>query len=109
MNQHTIFEYTPTIDLARIDPVHRVLNIGTYNPYISSCGQCDSNERIDNLAQHCLGFGMPDKPGTSLNRNLAVVYECPTCLERQWSHTTLEGGYYVYLRYLHRIETDDPA
>ncbi len=86
-----------TPQLNRVDRTHRVLNIGTYNPYISSCGQCDSIGRIDNLGRHFLGFGMPDKPGD----RLAVVYECPKCFERQWSHARI-GSYNTYLRYLKR-------
>lgn len=93
--------WQPGADLDKVDPTHRVLNIGTYNPYISSCGICDSQERIDNLRRDCLGFGMPDKPGGDLDKNIAVVYECPACFERQWNHTSLIGGYYVYQRYLH--------
>jgi hypothetical protein len=102
MNQHKTFGWAPGADLDQVDKAHRVLNIGSYNPYVSSCGQCDSDERIDNFGRHCLGFGMPDKPGGCLDGNLAVVYECPACFERQWSHTALAGGYYTYLRYLHR-------
>jgi hypothetical protein len=97
----------PGADLDCIAPTHRVLNIGLYNRFVSSCGQCASDDHIDNLGRHCLGFGMPDKPSRSLGKNLAVVYECPNCYERQWSHITLEGGYYTYLKYLRNI--NDPT
>jgi hypothetical protein len=100
----TDFPTSPPSDLSQIDKAHRVLNIGRYNPLVSSCWYCYSTDRIDNLGENCLGFGMPDRPSGSLDRNLAVVYECPNCFERQWSHTTLEGGYYRYLRYLCRLE-----
>jgi hypothetical protein len=103
MDQHKIMGWQPT-DLNQVDKDHRVLNIGVHNPYVSSCGRCDSDKRIYNLGQDCLGFGMPDKPSS----NLAVVYECPACFERQWSHTTL-SAYYTYLRYLHRHTVNDSA
>jgi hypothetical protein len=94
-------------DLPKVAAAHRILNVGTYNPHISACGFCTSTRAIENLGRDCLGFGMPTKPAGYLDRNIAVVYECPDCLERQWSHTTLEGGYYAYLRYLHRRERDE--
>jgi hypothetical protein len=103
MNQHKVFEWSPGAALASVDKAHQVLNIGLYNHEVTACGICDSDQRIENLGRHCLGFGMPDKPAAYLDYNLAVVYECPNCLERQWSHTSLIGGYYAYLRYLHRI------
>lgn len=106
MSQHKILGWFPSADLSQTDPAHHVLNIGTYNPYVSSCGQCNSDERIDNLGLHCLGFGMPDKPSGSPDKNIAVVYECPNCFERQWSHVTL-SGYRTYLRY--RTKDNDPT
>jgi hypothetical protein len=96
-------------DLPKVDPAHRVLNIGTYNPYITACGICASDKIIENFGRDCLGFGMPDKPAHYLDKNIAVVYECPDCLERQWNHTTLIGGYYAYLRHLHEQKANDPA
>lgn len=96
--------WQPGADLNKVARAHHILDIGRYNSYVSSCGQCDSDERIDNLGAHCLGFGIPDKPGSYLDKNIAVVYECPACFERQWSHTTFKGGYYSYLRYLHSKE-----
>jgi hypothetical protein len=97
-------KWEPGADLTQVAPDHLVLNIGTYNPYISACGRCDSSDSIQNLGRDCIGFGMPNRPAAYLDRNIAVVYECPACFERQWSHTTLTGGYYAYLRYLHRVK-----
>lgn len=96
-------------DLPLVDKGHRVLNVGTYNPYISSCGFCGGDKIIENFGRDCLGFGMPTKPAGYFDRNIAVVYECPACLERQWSHTTLTGGYYTYLRYLYHRGEYEPA
>jgi hypothetical protein len=83
----TDFPTSPPSDLSQIDKAHRVLNIGWYNPLVSSCWYCYSTDRIDNLGEHCLGFGVPDHPSQSRGKSLAVVYECPKCFERQWSHT----------------------
>ena len=94
MNPHEIF--------GCVDNAHRVLDIGQYNQYVSACGVCDSDERIEIFGRDCLGFGRPASPSGCLNKNLAVVYECPACFERQWSHSTLAGGYYTYLRYRKR-------
>lgn len=93
--------HSSTDIIAAVDKTHLTLNVGSYNPYISSCGLCDSDKVIENFGRDCLGFGMPAKPSGNLDRNIAVVYECPVCFERQWNHTTLKGGYYAYLRYLH--------
>lgn len=94
----------PPKEFDQIDKEHRVLNIGRYNPYVSSCGLCPSNARIETFGKDCLGFGVPDLDSQSLDRTLAVVYECPECFERLWSHASLEGGYYRYLRYLLRYK-----
>ena len=107
MGTKKVMQWSPGVDLVQVDKAHRLLNIGQYNPYISSCGQCASNKTIDNLGRDCLGFGVPDKPAAYMDKNLAAVYECPACFARQWSHTTLIGGYYTYLRYLHDIKTKE--
>lgn len=88
--------------LEAVDLVHRILNIGTYNMEVSSCGICASDQAIEIFGKHCLGFGHPSHRAGDIDKTLAVVYECPVCFERQWSHSTIVGGYYMYLRFLHR-------
>jgi hypothetical protein len=82
---------------------HRILNIGLYNPVIVSCGFCCGTENIDPLREHCLGFGSPAFKSGPLYKTLAVVYECPECFERLWSHEAIEG-YYAYLRFIYDKE-----
>ncbi len=88
--------------LEAVDENHRILNIGMYNVFVSSCGVCSSEKRIEIFGEHCLGFGSPSRRTGDIEKTLAVVYECPACHERQWSHATVAGGYYMYLRFLHR-------
>ncbi len=88
--------------LEAVEPQHRILNIGRYNYCVSSCGICVSDQTIEIFGKHCLGFGSPSQRAGDIDKTLAVVYECPACHERQWSHSTVKGGYYMYLRFLHR-------
>ncbi len=90
--------------LEAVDSNHRILNIGLYNVEVSSCGICASEIEIELFGKHCLGFGSPSQRAGDIEKTLAVVYECPACHERQWSHSTVTGGYYMYLRFLHRRE-----
>ncbi len=87
--------------LEAVDLKYRILNIGTYNVEVSSCGIC-ADQAIEIFGQHCLGFGSPSQRTGDIQKTLAVVYECPNCYERQWSHSTVTGGYYMYLRFLRR-------
>ncbi len=87
-----------------IDTTHKVLNIGAYNGYIVSCAYCGC-EGIEPLGEHCLGFGSPNRRAGPLDKTLAVVYECPKCFERLWSHGTF-GDYYYHLAYLHFKEQE---
>lgn len=94
-------ELTPIASLEAVDIKHRILNIGTYNIEVSSCGICASNVEIEIFGKHCLGFGSPSLRAGDIEKTLAVVYECPVCFQRQWSHSTVTGGYYMYLRHRH--------
>jgi hypothetical protein len=85
-----------------IDPAHRVLNIGLYNNEVFACGFCDSDARIDTLGRDCLGFGVPDRQSSGKYNTIAVVYKCPACFERQWSHGAVTGSYKTYLKYIER-------
>lgn len=91
-------------NLEAVDIKHRILNIGTYNIEVSSCGICASEEKIETFGKHCLGFGSPSLRAGDIEKTLAVVYECPVCFQRQWSHSTVTSGYYTYLRYRRRRE-----
>lgn len=83
----------------KIDAKHRTSNVGTYNRHVHECYACSAN--LDIFGQHCMGFGSPPVRAAYIDKDVAVVSECPRCFERQWSHCTVEGGYHEYLRFLH--------
>lgn len=90
MNYSEFLQSKSPAALEAVDIKHRILNIGTYNIEVSSCGMCVSVE-IETFGKHCLGFGSPSMRAGDIEKTLAVVYECPVCFERQWSHSTVTG------------------
>ncbi len=88
----------------KIRAEHRVSSAGKYNRHVTDCTFC-GYENIDTFGKDNLGFSQPPHQTIIVDKVVAVVYECPKCFERQWSHTTIEGGYYRFLRYKHRLES----
>jgi len=80
---------------------HRVSDPGAYNRHVTECAFCGANLHEGMFGEYCLGFTEPPQRAALIEKVLAVVYRCPECLERQWSHCTITGGYHRYLRYLY--------
>lgn len=79
-----------TTDISKIDPEHRVLDIGKYNAYVNCCPFCHP-DYVDLGIHDMIGFG------TDSQGYVVEVDECPRCFKKSYHHLPDFHTYEIFL------------